>query len=172
MLKAKQIYQMLILFVFITIYGLSTIYANDRTVENTKTEVSLSVDSTRQADVQMAKGSKVIYEITAYYFHGTQRCATCLSIEKQSKAALDTVYSDKTSAMKIQFVAINTQEKENQHFVNDYHLDGSSLILTVRKNQKEVKWKNLQDVWLFTNDSSKFYDYVKSETMQFLKETE
>ena len=114
-----------------------------------------------------AKGAHVV----AYYFHGTFRCPTCHKLEQYSKEAIEANFKDELSSGKLVFRVINIDEKENQHFVNDYQLYTKSLVISLVKDGKEIKSKNLTKIWDYVGDKQKFIDYVKAGVVDFLKET-
>jgi cytochrome c2 len=99
--------------------------------------------------------------VVAYYFHGTMRCPTCHKLEQYSKEAIG-------AGLK----AVNVEKKENEHYVKDYQLYTKSLILSLVKDGKEIKWKNLDKIWEYVGNKQRFIDYVKSGVADFLKEAE
>lgn len=114
-----------------------------------------------------AQNSKVI----AYYFHGTFRCTTCRTIEQYSHDAIQTYFAKELGNGSLEFKPVNVEEPGNKHFIQDYQLVTRSLVLSLVSDGKETKWKNLPDVWKLVRDKEKFYQYVKSQVEQFLKET-
>lgn len=108
--------------------------------------------------------------VVAYYFHGNFRCFNCYRIEQYSKEAIEQYFKDELSSGKLVFKVINIEEKGNEHFIQDYQLYTKSLIISLVKNGKEVKFDNLVKVWEFLGNRQKFYDYVKDEITQYLKE--
>ncbi len=102
-----------------------------------------------------AKGTHVV----AYYFHGTMRCSTCYKLEQYSKEAIG-------ADLKV----VNVEEKENEHYIKDYQLYTKSLILSLVKDGKEIKWKNLDKIWECVGNKQRFIDYVKSGVADFLKD--
>jgi acetone carboxylase gamma subunit len=43
-----------------------------------------------------------------------------------------------------------------------------SVVLSLVKAGKEVKWKNLDKVWHLLRDKDKFYQYIKTKVQKFL----
>ncbi len=43
-------------------------------------------------------------------------------------------------------------------------------ILSLVKDGKEIKWKNLDKIWEYVGNKQRFIDYVKSGVADFLKE--
>jgi len=52
--------------------------------------------------------------------------------------------------------------------VQDYQLYTKSVVLSLVKDGKEVKFKNLDKVWQLLRNKDKFYKYIKEETTNFL----
>jgi len=111
-------------------------------------------------------------KVIAYYFHGTFRCFTCTTMEKYSREAIDANFKDALASGKLEFKAVNVEERGNEHFVNDYQLYTKSLILSLVKAGKEIKSKNLDKIWEYVRNKQRFSDYVTEEVANFLKETQ
>ena len=115
-----------------------------------------------------SQNSKVI----AYYCHGTFRCSTCRTIEKYSHDAIYQYFPKELSTGKLEFKPVNVEEGETRHYIQDYQLFSKSLIIVLYKDDKQVKWKNLKEVWIHAGDKEKFFQYVKDEVEGFLKEAQ
>ncbi len=116
---------------------------------------------------QEAPKSKVV----AYYFHGDFRCPTCYRLEQYSKEAIDTHFKDALSSGKLEFKTVSVDEKANRHFVGDYQLYTKSLVLSLVKDGKEIKSKNLIKIWEYVGNKQRFFEYVTSEVQDFLKDS-
>lgn len=114
----------------------------------------------------------VTSKVIAYYFHGTHRCTTCLTIERYSRESIEKYFSKDIQDGILEFKPLNVEEPENRHYIQDYQLYTRSLVLALYKDDKQLKWKNLSEVWSYVSDKEKFYQYVKDETERFLQETE
>ena len=120
----------------------------------------------------VALEDKPAAKIIAYYFHGSFRCYTCTNMEKYSRETIEMNFKDALQTGKIEFKAINVQERGNEHFVDDYQLYTKSLILSLVKDGKEVKSKNLDKIWQLARNKQKFIDYVTNEINSYLKDME
>ncbi len=118
------------------------------------------------ASAEQASTAKVI----AYYFHGNFRCYTCYTMEQYSKEAIKTNFKDALLSGKLEFKVVNTEERGNKHYVNDYQLYTKSLVLSLLKDGKEIKSKNLTKIWEYVLNKQKFLEYVSEEVNNFLKE--
>ena len=124
-------------------------------------------DAPAQADVAVAaKGNQVI----AYYFHGNFRCYTCHTMEQYSKEAIEANFKDELSSGKLEFKVVNIEERGNEHFAQDYQLYTKSLVLSLVKDGKEAKSKNLPGIWECVRNKQRFFDYVTKEVNGFLEE--
>lgn len=117
-----------------------------------------------------AKDNSPQEKIKAYYFHGSFRCVTCTNMEKYSREAIEKNFKDALTSGRLEFKAINVEEKDNEHFINDYQLYTKSLILSLVKDGKEVKSKNLDKIWQLVRNKQKFLSYVISELNEFMKD--
>ena len=99
--------------------------------------------------------------IEVLYFHGKQRCATCIAIERQTKQAVEEL-SDNRLTMR----TIDISKKENESIVEKYEVAWSSLIVVKGDNVL-----NLTDLGfsLARNNPDGFRERLKSEIKQLLK---
>lgn len=99
--------------------------------------------------------------IEVLYFHGKQRCATCIAIEKQTKQAVEEL-GDNRLTMR----TIDISKKENESIVEKYEVAWSSLIVV-----KDGNVLNLTELGfsLARNNPDGFRKKFKSEIKQLLK---
>lgn len=109
-------------------------------------------------------------KVSAFYFHGKSRCYSCTLMEQYIKEAIETNFKDALASGKLEFKAVNVEERGNEHFINDYQLYTKALLLSLVKDGKEVRSKNLTRVWEYVRNKQRFFDYVTSETKALLEE--
>jgi len=119
-----------------------------------------------------AAEDKPAAKVIAYYFHGTMRCPTCHKLEQYSKEAIETNFKEAIASGKLEFKVVNVEDKGNEHYGSDYQLYTKSLILSLVKDGKEIKWKNMDKIWEYVGNKQRFIDYVKSGVTDFLKEAQ
>ncbi|MRR52887.1 MAG: hypothetical protein EG822_00045 [Deltaproteobacteria bacterium] len=107
-------------------------------------------------------------KVVVYYFHGNTRCVTCKKIENFAKSAIDNGFAAELKTGQIQFRAVNVEEPNNEHYVQDYQLVTRSVVLSRIQNDKQDAWKNLDQVWTLVRDPEAFQRYVVNETKQLL----
>lgn len=108
--------------------------------------------------------------VVAYYFHGNFRCVNCKMIEQYTKEAIEKYFQKELNAGKVAFKVINVETKDNEHFTNDYQLYTKSVVLSLVKNGKEVKFDNLTKVWEHLRNREAFHQYIKTEVEKYIKE--
>ena len=109
-------------------------------------------------------------KVVAYYFHGNARCSTCRKIEAYSEEAISSGFESKLVEGRLEWRAVNVDESENKHFVQDFQLVTKSVVLVEYNDGEVVRWENLKDVWQLVRNKDRFVDYVQTETRKFLGE--
>ena len=107
--------------------------------------------------------------VIAYYFYGTHRCWTCITIERYAREAIESGFAKEIQEGRIKFLPINVEQAENRHFIKDYSLYTRSLILARFEDGREVGWKNLEKVWAYVRNKDAFIKYVQAELREALK---
>lgn len=107
--------------------------------------------------------------VTLYYLHATQRCRTCLSIEAQAESVVRGAFAAEVKAGALAFRSVDFQTKGNEHFVADFGLVASSLVLVEMKDGRTVRSKVLQDAWTHVRDEGRFQAWLKDEVVRFLE---
>lgn len=99
--------------------------------------------------------------IEVLYFHGKQRCATCIAIEKQTKQAVEEL-GDNRLTMR----TIDISKKENESIVEKYEVAWSSLMVVKGDNVLNLTELGFS---LARNNPDGFRERLKSEIKQLLK---
>lgn len=106
--------------------------------------------------------------IAAYYFHGNMRCATCRKIEAYSEEAITKGFTDELASGQFEWRVVNTDQSENEHFVQDFELVTKSVVLVEYEDGKVTRFENLNQVWKLVGDEDAFIKYVRDETHKFI----
>lgn len=107
--------------------------------------------------------------LNVYYFHGKMRCPTCRNMENYTIETVGKYFKKEIESGKINFKAVDVEQKGNEHYVKDYKLYTKTLIISVTKNGKEVQYKNLDKIWEYSRNKEKFVNYVKNEITGYLR---
>jgi hypothetical protein len=108
-------------------------------------------------------------EVVLYYFHGTRRCKTCLTIESYAQQAVETKFEDELRASTLRWKVVNTDEAANAHFVKDFGLVSSSLVVVELQGGDVIRHDVLQDAWTLVRDEPRFVLYVQESVHEYLK---
>ncbi len=131
---------------------------------------STSVPQSRETGTpEVAETTKASSKLVAYYFHGNMRCMTCRTIEAYAKEAVNAGFPEALKDGRLEFRAVNVEEKANEHFVQDYQLTTRSVVLVQFADGKQGQWKNLPRVWQLVRDKEAFLKYVQDETRSYLE---
>lgn len=106
--------------------------------------------------------------VVVTYFRATARCTSCLKIEDLTNATMTTRFAGPIAEKQVIWRVLNVDEPENNHFVKEYGLYTKSVVVSEVKNGREVRWKNLDQVWQLLGDPEAFQGYVEREVKAFL----
>ena len=70
-------------------------------------------------------------------FHSKQRCATCIAIEKNARAAIDSAFADRLADGTLSFRIIDISKPENEAIAEKYQVTWSSLYIVSHKNGRK-----------------------------------
>jgi hypothetical protein len=104
-------------------------------------------------------------DIQVYYFHNTNRCATCNAVENETKMALELFYPEKLEAGTIEFTSLNLEDEEGEKLAESLQVSGQTLLLV--KGETRVNLTNDGFMNARTNPA-KFHEILKSNLDQLL----
>lgn len=96
---------------------------------NTRKESSVA---DAQEEVSVSDGVEVLY------FHGKQRCATCIAIEKGTQEVMEKDLADAVRKGKVKFRTIDISREENEAVAEKYEVTWSSLFVVKHKSGVET----------------------------------
>jgi len=85
--------------------------------------------------------------VTVYYFHSTQRCETCLEIERFAGEILQERFPQELASGQLSWRPVNIDLPENSHFIFDYDLAANALVVVRDGQGARNDWEKLPDVW-------------------------
>ena len=127
-----------------------------------------AADSARAVVSEKAEPGTVVVT----YFHGDQRCATCMKLEAYSHEAVQEAFADELADSSIVWRTVNYDRKENERYIEDYGLYTKAVILTRVVGEEEVEWTNLNEIWDRVGDKEDYVAYVQDELMSFVHPSE
>lgn len=100
--------------------------------------------------------------VVVYYFYAKPRCTSCKKIETYTEEAVKALNNSK-----VVYRAVNLDTPENKHYYKDYGLYTKAVVLSEVKEEKELKYKNLDKIWTKLRDEQKFKKYITDEISDF-----
>ena len=83
--------------------------------------------------------TKVKDHVEVMYFHGKQRCVTCMAIEKYAKEVVEKDFGDEKKSGKVVFKVVDISTDEGAKIAKDYRVTWSSLYVNGWKKGKETR---------------------------------
>jgi len=118
------------------------------------------------AKVEQAQSQETKDRVEILYFHGKQRCATCMAIEKNAKEAIEMQFADELKKGTVVFKTIDISKPENEKIAEKYEVTWSSLFISKWKDGKET-YENLTE-YAFAN-ARKAPDTFKNGVIEKVK---
>ncbi len=125
-----------------------------------ETQADAAVPSAPEVDALPSDG------VVVTYFTTNVRCRSCLRIEALTRQAVESHFAGKFPVV---FRMVNVDQPGNAHFTDDYRLVSKTVVVSERKDGVELRWTNLQDVWLKLSDPSAFDAYVSGAIAGYLE---
>ncbi len=96
--------------------------ANEKKTDAAEASADPSVNSTEAASV-VSTDPATVY---VYYFHGKQRCKTCIAVQDFAQESVKQMYGDN---QKVKFMEVLTDEEANKELVEKYGVTWNALIV-------------------------------------------
>lgn len=82
--------------------------------------------------------------VEVIYFHGKQRCATCMAIEKNAKELVTTAFANEVKKGSVVFRVVDISTPQGEKLADKYEVTWSSLFVNKWKDGKETR-NNMTD---------------------------
>ncbi|MGN0310413.1 MAG: nitrophenyl compound nitroreductase subunit ArsF family protein [Bacteroides sp.] len=103
--------------------------------------------------------TKVNDHVEVMYFHGKQRCMTCMAIEKHAREVVEKDFAHEKKSGNVVFRVVDISTDEGAKIAKDYRVTWSSLYVNGWKNGKEMR-----------NDMTQFaFKNARNHTDEFKK---
>lgn len=77
--------------------------------------------------------------VEVIYFHGKQRCATCMAIEKNAKEVANTLFANEQKNGIVVFKTVDISTPEGEKIADKYEVTWSSLFVNKWNAGKEIR---------------------------------
>ncbi|NDW08249.1 nitrophenyl compound nitroreductase subunit ArsF family protein [Dysgonomonas sp. 520] len=106
-----------------------------------------------ETKTQLADASTV----NVYYFHGKQRCKTCIAVGDVTEKTIKELYTDNPY---VKFIEVKTDEEQNASLVEKYEVTWNALIIAKGDNHVEITKEAFANA---LNSPEKLTDLIKTE---------
>ena len=92
-----------------------------------------------------------------YYFHGKQRCKTCIAVGNVSEKAVKDMYADNPN---VKFIEVQTDDEANAALVEKYEVTWNALIVAKGSDNIEITKQAFASA---VNNPENLTDLIKTE---------
>lgn len=131
----------------------------------------LSLNSfSQQTGDTIISNSTANLKLKVFYFHITNRCNTCISIETNVRKTIFENYKTQIDSGLINLYILNCELPENLDLVKKYEAYGATLAITPYKKGVELKTEDLSN-WAFktVHDPDVFISELKKKINEQIK---
>ncbi|MGM9706096.1 MAG: nitrophenyl compound nitroreductase subunit ArsF family protein [Prevotella sp.] len=89
--------------------------------------------------ITMMAQAKVKDHVEVMYFHGKQRCVTCMAIEKNTREVVEKDFAKEVKSGKVVFRIVDITTAEGAKIAKNYRVSWSSLFVNGWKNGQETR---------------------------------
>jgi hypothetical protein len=119
-----------------------------------------AVSCNAQTDKKQTVSSPSGNDVEVYYFHMTNRCVTCKTIEAEARKNIETLYANQVKAGKISFTALNIQESPGKDIGAGLGVNSQTLLIV--KGDQKINITN-EGFLYAVSQPQKFTEVMKSK---------
>lgn len=108
--------------------------------------------------------------VLVYFIHGRAKCPTCDLILAHTRSALETAFPEETRSGHVRLVPVDVEKPGNEHFMEDFNLFTTSVVLYSSTGEGKARWTNLARAWELAENGESFKAYFVAEVRRFLEE--
>lgn len=117
-----------------------------------------------------SQGPQPAATVQATYFHYEARCYSCVKLERWATQAIQVGLADSIKTGRLKWGTMDLATKQGSALADQIGLMNKNVALMEMRGGKMVRSKELVHTWKLLRDSTAFANYVKNETIAFLKE--
>ena len=108
--------------------------------------------------------------VEVLYFHGPQRCRTCVALQNATKEVVDAKFVSELKSGRVKFKEIDLSTKEGEKLGNKYEISWSSLLIVRHEGKKEKVADLTDDGFRYAvNNKEKIQSIISQKITEFLK---
>jgi hypothetical protein len=122
---------------------------------------SCNAQTTKKPDVNSSSSTKV----EVYYFHFTQRCATCHAVEDNARSAVETLYPEKVKNGEYAFKGLNLDDASSKAIAEKLGVGGQTLLVVCGNTKIDLTSQG----FMYAHDPDKIKEEIKKAVEKALK---
>jgi len=152
--------------VVVAIVGIILLSSNKKDTD-LAAEASNSLSNSTANSSLVSQAIPLADKIEVVHFHGTQQCASCITVGKYALKTIQDKFPEEYKSGKIVFKEINGELKENQEIVIKYQARGSSLFVNAIVGDRD-NIKEDTTVWRLVNSEPQYLSYFENKLNSLL----
>jgi hypothetical protein len=117
-----------------------------------------------------SQGPQPAATVQATYFRYEYRCHSCVKLERWATQAIQVGLADSIKTGRLKWGTMDMESRQGAALADQIGLMNKNVVLMETRGGKVVRSKELTNTWKLLRDSTAFANYVKNETIAFLKE--
>lgn len=122
---------------------------------------SCNAQTNKKADTKSSASTNV----EVYYFHFTQRCATCHAVEDNAKLAVETLYPEKVKNGEYAFKGLNLDDASSKAIAEKLGVGGQTLLVVCGDKKIDLTSQG----FMYAHDLNKIKEEIKKAVEKVLK---
>jgi len=108
--------------------------------------------------------------VIVYYFHGTRRCFSCITVEANAAKVIEDNFQQQITDGSLKWMPLNMDDPGNKEITEKFDIKTNTLVVAKMADGNYTGYKKLKKVWQLIDDPEGFSEYVTDEINAFLKD--
>src|SRR4030042_420661 len=105
--------------------------------------------------------------VIVYYFHGTRRCFSCLTIEANAAQVIEDNFQQQITDGSLMWTPLNMEDPGSKELTEKFEIKTNTLVVAKMAGGNYTGYKKLNKVWQLIDDPEGFSEYVTDEINAF-----
>lgn len=109
-----------------------------------------------------------VQKVELISFHPENGCASCQSIQKNSRDVAEQDFKDEMASGKLEYKSLLLDDPANRPLIDSLGVTGSSLYLVVEGDDGKTTGKQIKDAWLYWDKPEQCKEIIADELSRYL----
>jgi hypothetical protein len=106
--------------------------------------------------------------VIIYQFHRRFRCDACYKLEEAINEGLKTHFPEELKTGKLVYRVLDLDAPGTEKFEKKYDFFYNTVIVVDVENGKEIRFKNLEDVWGMVEEKETVIKFIRAHVEEYL----